>query len=141
MRARLAAAAMARAPAASPARLPCEVATIRLLGAAGRSVERLAGAEAVTDWQWWGGETGATLRLEGTAGEASVTAEGGERVVAAAANERQVAVALGGGDVVYFELDASGALAALAAAAGRAPSSGAAGPPGGAPQRRRTASS
>ena len=32
-----------------------------------------------------------------------------------AANERQVAVALGGGDVVYFELDASGALAELGA--------------------------
>lgn len=42
---------------------------------------------------------------------------GGERIVAAVANERQVAVALGGGDVVYFELDASGALAELGAKA------------------------
>ena len=63
----------------------------------------------------------AGVRRVGPAGAAGAAAPsewrppGGERVVAAAANERQVAVALGGGDVVYFELDASGALAELGA--------------------------
>ena len=63
----------------------------------------------------------AGVRRVGPAGAAGAAAPsewrppGGERVVAAAANERQVAVALGGGDVVYFELDAGGALAELGA--------------------------